>query len=135
MSKLPIIDQMLRDIAWLDKHKKSENAVALTAVIDSLSIAAVTLGEQVSDAYEIMNNLEDTYDIAKAKFMDSFDGSNAAAKTKADADEDLIVMRRNFTEAKNVYKRVNMFLDRIDKVCDSHRQRISVVKQTDMKNL
>lgn len=130
-----VVDKMRLDIKWLNDHKKSTNVSHITTVLDSLTINAITLGEMVSDAYELMNNLEDDYDIAKAEFIKVYDGSNAAAKMEVDADKALVVKRKAFTEAKNGYKRLNMFLDRVDKLLDAHKQRVSVVKQTDLKHV
>ena len=128
-----IIIQIKKSITWLDEHKKSNSIVPISKVINSLTIDSVTLGDTVSDAYALMNELEDNYKIAEANFINEFEGSNAAAERAAEAH--LAAEKRLFTEAKNTYKRLNTFLDRIDKICDAYRQMISVVKQTDLKNV
>ena len=133
MNNKSTIDLIQDCITWLDDHNKSTDLVRISQTIDRLAVLTVSLGHEVSSAYGLMNDLEDTYDI---KFAEEFveavkDMSAAAAKPYVEAKlgED----RRNFTKAKNGYKRLSVFLERVDKTIESYRQFISVSK-LDLKN-
>lgn len=121
-----VIKSIHESIQWLDDHKTSNNVKALVKVIDNLTIKAVTLGTLVTDSYALMNEAEDDYKISVAKFVDDYDGS--AAKAERAAEVKYASKKKHWTGAKNTYKKLDMLLDRIDKICDSHRQRVSVLK-------
>ena len=127
-----MIDDIMKLITWLDDHKASNNITQLVKVIDSLNILCVTLGEQVSTAYALMNESEDDYKVAFARSITMSDQPVSRAERIAEAD--LYETKKLWTASKNNYKKLNMFLERIDRVSDSHRQRISVMK-SEIKNV
>jgi uncharacterized protein YaaR (DUF327 family) len=120
-------------INWLDKHKDSNNILNISKVIDNLAIKSATLGEMVSEAYALMNEAEDDYKISVAKFMS--EATSSAAKAERDAEAKYAEQKRHWTACKNTYKKLDNFLERIDKICESHRQRISIMKMAEMKNI
>lgn len=128
-----MIDEILSNVRWLDANVKSEDILNKGTVLDKLSIQCVYLAEQVSDAYGFMNNAEDAYKIAVAEYCKN--STEGVAKSEKSAEVEFANLKRDWTDAKNGYKRLSMFLERIDKVLESSRQRISVVKQTGLKNL
>lgn len=128
-----IIKDIGRNIVWLDKNAKSDNILIISQVINKLQIQAATLANDVTKLYALMNNNEDIYKEALAKFVTNYDGSIAKAERAAEAE--YAHLKKEWTEAKNLYKRFDVILDRIDKICDSYRQRISVVKQAELKNV
>ena len=121
-----IITAIHKSIKWLDDHKTSNNITDLVIVIDDLTINAAYLGTLVTEAYQLMNETEDEYKIAVADYVTSFDGSTAKAERHAEVEHQ--GKKRDWTAAKNGYKKLSMMLDRIDKICDAHRQRVSVMK-------
>jgi hypothetical protein len=121
-----ILTAIHKSIKWLDNHKTSNNITDLVIVIDDLTINAAYLGTLVTEAYQLMNETEDEYKIAVAAYVTAFDGSTAKAERHAEVEyQD---QKRDWTAAKNGYKTLSMMLDRIDKICDAHRQRVSVMK-------
>lgn len=128
-----MIDEILSNVKWLDANAKSEDILNKGIVLDKLSIQCVYLAEQVSDAYGFMNNAEDAYKIAVAEYCKN--STEGVAKSEKSAEVEFANLKRDWTDAKNGYKRLSMFLERIDKVLESSRQRISVVKQTGLKNM
>ncbi len=126
-------DDIIKSIDWLESRLKSEDIVSLGIVIDKLAIQSVTLANQVSEAYALMNEAEDDYKHSIAEYMNDFVG----AKNKAEiaAEVKFKDKKEHWTATKNVYKRLDMFLDRVDKIIESHRQRVSVIKQASMKNV
>jgi hypothetical protein len=128
-----ITDDIQKSIDWLEQRIKSENIIELGIVLDKLSIQSMYLASQVSDAYELMNQAEDDYKHAVARYIKDFPGSRAKADVEAEvAYQD---KKEHWTACKSVYKKLQMYLDRVDKIIESHRQRISVIKQTSLKNL
>jgi hypothetical protein len=127
------LDKIKDIIDWLEERIRSENIVELGMVLDKLSIYSFYLGKMVSDAYELMNECEDDYKHSVARFVKEYEGSLAKAEREAEVEYE--EKKRMWTKAKSGYKKLDMFLDRIDKVIESHRQRISVIKQTNLKNI
>lgn len=128
-----LIKQINDSIKWLAENPHTNNVVKIVKLIDKLTVSAMTLGESVSQAYSLMNNAEDEYKIAVAKFISK--AKTSAAKAERDAEAKYSDLKLEWTSRKNLYKRYDTFLDRIDKICDSYRQRVSVLKQTDLKHL
>lgn|SRR5690606_911583 len=129
-----MIEQIDACIKWLDNNKRSTNIVEISQTIDRLAVLSVTLGTMVSDAYALMNKLEDDYDIAFAsKFTELTKSGISAAAAKPQVEAELAEPKRDWTSAKNGYKKLSVYLDRIDKVIESYRQYISVTK-LDLKN-
>jgi hypothetical protein len=127
------LDEIMANVKWLDQNAKSEDILNKGIVLDKLSIQCVYLAEQVADAYSLMNQCEDTYKIAVADYCKN--STEGVAKSEKAAEVEFSQLKRDWTDAKNGYKRLSMFLERIDKVLESARQRISVVKQANLKNM
>jgi hypothetical protein len=127
------IKQIEKNLTWLNERSKSVNILAITRVVNNLLVHAKTLSDDVSEAYALMNVYEDEYKISVAKYVSG--SSISTAKAEREAEVEYADLKRNWTDAKNTYKRLDNFLDRIDKIADAQRQKISVIKQTDMKNL
>jgi hypothetical protein len=125
------IDQIQDCITWLDENKKSNNMIHICQTIDRLAVLTITIGHDVSNAYELMNNLEDEWKIAYAKAIS--ESSESVAKAERAADVSTADLRKSYTTAKNGYKRLSVYLDRLDRVIESYRQLISVSK-LDLKN-
>lgn len=113
-------------ISWLDSHKNSNNLPEICRKIDELSIMAVTLGEQVGTAYGLMNIAEDEFKLAYAKHLSSLDMAYNKAEKQAEIAS--APEKRLFTQSKNTYKRLSIYLERIDRVIESYRQLVSVSK-------
>ena len=128
-----ITDLIFSNLRWLEDNIKSDDIIGKSKVLDKLALLSLNFSEEVSDAYAVMNQLEDEYKIAVAKFMGDYDGS--AAKGEKEAEVTYADMKRDWTTAKNVYRKLNTFLDRVDKVLDAGRQSISVIKQTNLKHM
>lgn len=125
------IEQIDEVITWLKENEKSNNLVEICRKIDRLAVLSVSVAHDVSTAYSIMNELEDEYDIEFAKGISSSQDSVAKAERKMEAT--LAEEKRLYTKAKNNYKKLDMYLDRIDRVIESYRQLVSVSKM-DLKH-
>jgi hypothetical protein len=123
------IDLIIKRLKWLETNNRSNNIVNISKVLSDLSLLAVTLGEDVSNAYRLQSEYEDNYDIAFAqKFSELTKAGTSAAAAKPIVEAELANEKREWTTAKGVYKRLSTFLDRLDKVLDSHRQALSIAK-------
>ncbi len=126
MASLSTIDQIDVCIKWLNDNDKSNNLVEICKVIDKLAVLSVSIGHQVSEAYALMNEMEDDY---KWNYADSISqSSKSVAKAESDAEVAMVEYKSRYTQAKNGYKRLSIYLDRIDKVMESYRQLVSVAK-------
>ena len=128
-----MIEEIKKSIDWLEARIKSENIVEIGIVLDKLSIQALYLATQVTDAYELMSQAEDDYRHAVADFVVGRQGSLAGAEREAEVK--FREKKEHWTACKSMYKKLDMYLDRVDKIIESHRQRISVIKQTNLKNI
>lgn len=133
MNNDELITLIKRQIDWLDANITNTNAVAVTQVCDKLSVLSFNFGDIVTQAYELMNQAEDDYKLAVATFKKEFKGSVARSEVEVDVACD--EKRRLFTQAKNVYKRLNVQLERIDKILDSRKQSVSVLMKTEGKRI
>lgn len=131
-----MIDQITKDIEWLGKNAKSSNIGEISQVLNHLAVLTVTLGNQVSDAYALQQELEDEYDIAFAtKFTELTKSGISAASAKPQVEAELGERKRDWSQAKAGYKRLSTFLDRCDKVLEAFRQSVSVEKMSNLKNI
>jgi hypothetical protein len=87
----------------------------------------------VTEAYSLQNILEDEYKHSVAEFRKEYKGG--VGKGEIEAEVEFADKKRDWTQAKNIYKKLSMKLDRIDKILESHRQSISVVVKTSLKNM
>jgi len=131
-----MIEDIQRDINWLGENAKSGNIGAISQVLNHLAVLTVTLGNEVSDAYKLQQELEDQYDIAFAtKFTELTKGGISAAAAKPQVEAELAQERKDWTQAKAGYKRLSTFLDRCDRVLEAFRQSVSVEKMSNLKNI
>jgi hypothetical protein len=130
------IDLIIKDLKWLEDRKASTDIKSISHVLNHLSILSARFADEVTNAYKLQCELEDTYDIKYAqRFTELTTSGTSAAAAKPMVEAELAEDRRNWTSAKVGYKRLDTFLDRIDKVLDSYRQAVSVQKQADLKNV
>jgi hypothetical protein len=118
-----VIKQIDVCIKWLDANNKANNLLDIAKTIDRIAVLSVNVGHMVSEAFALQNDLEDEYKGAFAKFIAESTESVAKAEVKAEA----------ALLPKNGYKKLSVYLDRLDKVIESYRQFVSVSKM-DMKN-
>jgi hypothetical protein len=133
MNNEKLIDLINKQIKWLDDNIKSNDILTVGKVLDKLSILAESFGEVVTEAYSIQNILEDEYKHSVAEFRKEYKGG--VGKGEIEAEVEFADKKRDWTQAKNIYKKLSMKLDRIDKILESHRQSISVVVKTSLKNM
>ena len=126
-----VIEQLDKCIKWLDENNKANNLIEISTVIDRIAVLSVNVGHMVSEAYSLMNELEDSFKVAYAKSVSESDAS--VAKAEKAAEVITAEAKKDWTAAKNGYKRLSVYLDRLDKVIESYRQYISICK-LDMKN-
>lgn len=120
------IEQIDSCIKWLSDNDKSNNLVEICKVIDKLSVLSVSIGHDVSGAYGLMNDIEDEYKILYAETVSQ--SSLSVAKAEFNAEVKAQHAKRRYTLAKNGYKRLSIYLERIDRVIESYRQLVSVAK-------
>ena len=129
-------DRIISGLKWLEERTNSTDIVSLSHGLNQLAILTVRLGEEVTDAYALQSELEDNFDEAYAKrFSELTARGTSAASAKPIVEADLAEKKREWTQAKVMYKKLNSFLERVDRVLDTYRQSISCQKQADMKNI
>lgn len=124
-----MIDQINELLKWLADNAKSKNIVAINQALNKLSILAVTVGEGVSEAYALANELEDMYDEAYSKRFITLIKDHSAAATKPMIEAELVQEKKDWTAAKNGYKKLAIYADSIERVIDSYKQYISTLKE------
>lgn len=128
-----IVDEIDKSIKWLDDRVKSEDIIGISMVVDKLAIQSMYFSSQVSDAYELMSKAEDDYKHSCAEYIRSHTGSKARAEIEAEVEYK--AKKEHWTDMKCIYKKLDTYLDRLDKIIEAYRQRVSVIKQASMKNL
>lgn len=128
-----LITLINKQISWLDDNIHSQDIVSTGKVLDKLSILSEGFGEVVTTAYGLMNELEDDYKHSVAEFRHK--STAGVGKSEIEAEVKFAEKKRDWTQAKNLYKELSMKLDRIDKILESHRQSISVLVKTGVKNM
>ncbi|MEB3150290.1 MAG: hypothetical protein VKL60_14920 [Sphaerospermopsis sp.] len=133
---MKVLDEIKKNIDWLDINAKTPNITDISIVLVKLSTQGVTLGELKSDAYDVMVDLEEEYKSAMAEKVNQLirEGMGVAAAERQ-AEEFLKQKRKDWKDADKIFSRLRGFLDRIDKVSDAVRQRVSVEKQTGLKGM
>lgn len=131
MNNNEVIEQLDICIKWLDDNNKSNNLIAITQVIDRIAVLSVNVGHMVSEAYDLANRLEDDFKHTFAKAVAESDLS--VAKAEKAAEVAAYEAKKDWTAARNGYKRLSVYLDRLDRVIESYRQYVSICK-LDMKN-
>ena len=133
---MQIVEEIRRNLDWLNLNAKSPNISDIVIVLNKLSIQAVTLGDLKSDAYDVMTDMEDDYKSSMAdKVNELIKGGLGVAAAERQAEADLKTKRNDWKQAEKIFQRMRTFLDRIDIVLDAHRQRVSVEKQTGLKHM
>jgi hypothetical protein len=133
---MEIVEQIKLNLDWLDKNAKTPNITDVSIVLVKLSTQAMTLGELKSDAYDVMVDLEEEYKGSlSVKINELIKSGLGVAAAERQAEAELADKRKDWKQADKVFSRLRGFLDRIDKTCDSVRQRVSVEKMTGLKNM
>lgn len=130
---MQIIDDIRKNLDWLTLNRASNNITNIVIVIDDLSIQSATLGELKSDAYDLMSDLEFDYKDSVAKFVAKYEG--ATAKAERVAEVEYSEKKRLWKDSEKAYYRLKSWIDRLDKILDAHKQRVSVEKQTGLKHM
>ncbi len=130
---MQIINDIKRNLDWLTQNKKSNNISNIVIVINDLSIQSATLGELKSDAFDLMADYEFDYKQSFAKYIT--ESSVAVNKSERLAEVEFTEKKKLWIEAEKTYYRLKSWIDRLDKVLDSHKQRVSVEKQMSIKHL
>lgn len=129
-------DNIISGLKWLEERYNSTDIVSLSHGLNRMAILTTRLADEVVDAYQLQAELEDSFDEAYAKkFAELTAKGSSAAAAKPLVEAELAEMKREWTQAKVLYKKLNSFLDRTDRVLDTFRQSISCQKQADMKNI
>lgn len=115
-------------LQWFENNSKSQNIVEINLCLNKLAILSVTIANDVADAYEQMNLAEDLYDEAVSVEYSTLIKDNSAAMSKETSAARCIEYKKVWTRAKNLYKRLSLRLDKIERVQDSYKQFVSTLK-------
>lgn len=126
------LDGINKDIEWLEDNVKSTDIARLSSTISHLSIQCYYFSSCVSDAYALRNDLEDTYKRAKAEYIRN--SSEGITKAKELVEVALFDKKKELTDAENTHQRLKAYASSFDTILDAFRQKISVVKELDVKN-
>lgn len=128
-----IIEDIKKNLDWLNANKQSNNITNIVIVLDAIAIQSATLGELKADAFDLMSDAEDDYKHAVAEFVSKYDGT--AAKAEREAEVKFKDKKIHWTDAKKLYKRFDIWLERVDKILDSHKQRVAVERAFSLKHM
>lgn len=120
-------------ISYLQANASSNDVNDLSIKLNELSVHAVYFAEHVTDAFALMNNSEDAYKTAVAGYIS--ESTLPAAKSEREAETKFANLRKEFLDNKNLQRKFSTKLDRIDKVLDHFKQRISVINKMEGKHL
>ena len=123
-------------IKKLERLKESSAIVEIGAICNTLSIDSSYFAKLVADAYSVMNEAEDEYKIKISQEVEILTTSGmTASKAEKVAENKYIEEKKTWTQARNLYKRYSLYLDRIDRILDEFKQYCSSVKMTDLKRI
>jgi hypothetical protein len=123
------IDEISIIIKWLDSSSKSTNIVAISQALNKLSILSSNISQETSEAYGLMNELEDVYeDTFNSHYSELQKAGQSAASSKQEAERLSVSSKKDYTTAKNGYKKLSMYLERVDRISDTFKQYVSNLK-------
>jgi len=125
------IEKIHQIIRWLETHSRSQDISGFCVSLDELAIASFYLAEAVSEAHTTMNDAEASYKAAMARSVAESKESTAKAERLAEVSHE--GLRKEFVSWRNLYSKLRLKMDRIDSVLESHKQRVSFLKQ-EIKN-
>lgn len=120
-------------IRWLQSNAQSQDMSGTCIALNDLAVQSFWFAEQVSEAYGAMSQAEEAYKSAVAK--DVAASTLPTAKAERLAEVAHATLKQDFIDWRSLYHRLRGILDRVDRVLDHARQRVSLVKQMDMKNV
>jgi hypothetical protein len=131
------ISEQISDILdWINTNNKTNNTIDLSRANTRLGYLSITLGKMVTDAYELYQSLEAEYDAKYAKKKKELVESG---KSSAGAEDivkgELADLKLDVTKAKISHKKLDSYLNRLDKQMDAVKQQISTINKTDLKRL
>ena len=130
-----IITDIQTNIAWLNANAKSQNISKLSIALSKLSVQCFYFCEIVADAYDLQQQTEDDYKNAKASFIkESTEGVTKASAT-VEADPGVAELKKLMTNASNIHHRYKLYAGAFDTIMDNFRQRVSVAKTLEAKNI
>lgn len=130
------VEQIKDILDWINAHYKTNNSTNLSQANTKLSMLAVTLGEDVTNAYDAHQSLQTEYDnkFAKRK-QELIEKGMSAAAAEAKTEAELTDLNSTCTQARIIHKKLDSHLDRLDKTIDAVKQQISTINKTDLKNI
>jgi hypothetical protein len=136
MNNKSTIDLIQEIKAWIDANYKTNNSINLSQANTKLSTLTATLGEQVSEAYDLHHTLQARYETFLEKKKKEFiDKGNSSASAETFAKAELAEMKLEATQAKVIHNKLHSQLDRLDKIMDSVKQQVSTINKTEVKRL
>lgn len=121
---------------WFAKNEETVDIGTMTIRLGELSTWTANFADQVAGAHEQMNNSELAYDRAVLESIRAMtEAGVSVAKAERDAKAEHIGKKGEYIKWKNLYKQFELKIKAIDRVIDVRKQRVSTLKQMEMKNL
>ena len=131
-----VVEKIGISIKKLERLKDSTAIVEIGSICNTLSIDSSYFAKLVADSYTLMNETEDEYKQKIAEEVDKLTAEGMpASRAERQAENKFKEDKRTWTEAKNMYKRYSLYLERIDRILDEFKQYCSSVKMTDLKRI
>lgn len=131
-----VVEKIGISIKKLERLKDSTAIVEIGSICNTLSIDSSYFAKLVADSYTLMNETEDEYKQKIAEEVDKLTSEGMpASRAERQAENKFKEDKRTWTEAKNMYKRYSLYLERIDRILDEFKQYCSSVKMTDLKRV
>lgn len=119
-------------IKWLEENSASNDVNLISVQLNKLSVHSFHFSEAVSMAEAEAANDENDYKSTVAEFVA---GQTSVTKAEREAETKFAANRKKAVESKSTAKALKLKLDRIDRIMDAYKQRVSVIKQSELKGI
>lgn len=131
-----VVEKIGVSIKRLERLKDSTAIVEIGSICNTLSIDSSYFAKLVADSYAVMNEMEDEYKMQIAEEIERLTSEGLpASRAEKVAENKYKESKKTWTDAKNLYKRYSLYLERIDRILDEFKQYCSSVKMTDLKRI
>lgn len=127
-----VILKIHETISWLENYGGSQDIEGIALKQQELATNAFWFSESVSEAYAERNKAKAHYEAQVARSV--AESTLSAAKAERIAELAFEPSAKEYVDWDNLYNRLSLKLKAIDRVLDNTRQRVSVIKQMELKH-
>jgi len=117
-------------INFLAQNVDSQDINSLGIKMNELAVWTANFAGQVGDAHALMNDLEHDYKTLVAEYIKEHGQSKGEmGKAERAAELKYADKKKEYLVYKNLYKKLSLKLESIDRIIDVYKQRVSALKQ------